>query len=1327
MSKDYYLGLDIGTNSIGWAVTDTDYNIMKFRNNAMWGIRLFDESNTAETRRTFRSNRRRTKRKVERLNFLEMLFDVEISKTDRSFFQRLKDSNLYYEDKSIQEKYVIFNDKDYTDKNFYKDYPTIYHLRKELIENNKPHDIRLVFLAIHHIIKNRGHFLFNELSSDGIRIFSEVYSDIENYLSDNYEIELSCNNVAEFCDILKNRNLTKRTKNEALFKLFSATKKDNPQLCACLSLLSGSSVSLCDIFNDENLKNAEKNKINFESDLTENESVYQCALGERYELIEKLKALYDWAILANILNDDKFISFAKVKIFDQHKSDLAILKNYIKTYLSKEYKTIFSTSSKSLNNYPAYVGIYKLNGKKRTIEKTCTQQEFCDYLKSKLKKCEDNKFCSMFERIETGSFMPKQVNKDNGVIPMQVHREELIRILENAKSYLTFLTEKDNDGITVADKIISIFDYRIPYYVGPLNPHSPLSWIERREGKIYPWTFEKMVDTDKSAEKFIEKLTNKCTYLVGENVLAKNSILYSKFIVLNELNNLKIDSKPIDISLKQDIFNDLFMKHNKVTDKILVNYLKRIRNIDFETVSGIDGGFKSNLKPLRDFEEFDQLSISQKEDIIHAITVFAGDKRLLLKRLKTNYSDFLSDEEIKKICKFKYTDWGRLSKKFLSEIKAINKTTGELQSIISVMWETNLNLMELLYSETFNFQEVIKDYNSLDSQKTLREAVENLYVSPKVKRPIYQSLQIIKEIEKTQKCSPKKIFIEVARDPQNDKKRTISRKEKLLELYKSCKKEYSDLYETLLATEDDKFKQDKLYLYYTQFGRCMYTGEIIDLNNLLGSNSYYDIDHIFPQSKLKDDSLDNRVLALKSYNNNIKSDHYPLNADTRNKMTPFWKMLLAKDLISQKKFDRLMRYTPLSDDELSAFISRQLVETRQSTKAVAKILEEMYPNSDIVYVKAKLVSDFRQKYEMLKCRDVNDLHHAKDAYLNIVVGNVYDVKVTKDKRNFIKGLQKDGKESISLNRIFDYDIKGAWIAENNKSIETVKKTMTKNNIRYTLYSYCQNGGLFDQNILKKGNGQVPIKANSCRANIQKYGGYNKASCAFFSFVEYANEKNKLIRILLPINNYQLHLYNENPVKFAKAQLSDDKFSCNQVKIIIPCVKYGSCISFDGFRMTITKKSGNQIGYRCAIQLVLSDTQEKYCKKISNYLDKNSHREVNSFDKLSSEENIALFDILLDKMTNTVFSVKFKDIGQKITQHRDDFVKLNLKEQCIIIRSLLNMLHCNALAGDLSLIGEAKNAGIIVSNAKLSEIKNIKSIKLINQSITGLYEQEFDLI
>lgn len=57
-------------------------------------------------------------------------------------------------------------------------------------------------------------------------------------------------------------------------------------------------------------------------------------------------------------------------------------------------------------------------------------------------------------------------------------------ILNNASKYLPFLSEKDCDGISVSDKILKIFQFRIPYYVGPLNTHSDNSWLIRGKEKF---------------------------------------------------------------------------------------------------------------------------------------------------------------------------------------------------------------------------------------------------------------------------------------------------------------------------------------------------------------------------------------------------------------------------------------------------------------------------------------------------------------------------------------------------------------------------------------------------------------------------------------------------------------------------------------------------------------------------------------------------------------------------------------------------------------------------------------------------------------------------
>lgn len=1316
--KEYFIGLDIGTDSIGWAATDKDYNLLNFRGNSMWGIRLFDESKTAVERRTFRAGRRRLERTKKRISLLEMLFNDEISKKDVAFFQRLKESNLYLEDKTGDTPYAVFADPDYTDKEYYNEYPTIYHLRKELIENKGEHDVRLVFLALHHLIKNRGHFLFDNLSVKDIESFDKIFDDLTLFLKENYDVDLVCNDTEKLQSVLKDKTLSKVKKSAAILDCCGVSKKSDKQLASILGLLSGSSVKLKDIFSDETLDDAELKSVTFTGKYEDNEATLQGILGERFELVEKLKAIYDWAILEEIRKGEKYISFAKVKTYEEHKADLALLKEYVKKYCPDKYKTIFKISKDKCANYTAYCGKYKETGKTGTIQFRCNQEEFCDFLRKELPENADEKFTEMFSKINNKIFMPKQVTKDNGVIPMQVNRAELVAILDNAKCYLPFLNSKDENGISTYDKIISIFDFRIPYYVGPLNTHSDKAWLVRGKEPITPWNFSHVVDIDKSAEEFINNLTSKCTYLLEYDVIPKNSLLYSKYMVLNELNNVKLDGNKLSVALKQQIYEDLFKSRKKVTQKMLKGYMKSF-GYENPEITGIDGDFKSSLKPYIELIEYD-LTFDEKEEVIKAITIFGDDKKLLRKRLKERFSNKLDENTILKISRLKFAGWSALSKEFLTELLGTNKETGEHFSIIDALWQTNDNLMVLLGSQ-YTFKEALEEVSKFDTSKSLKAVVDDLYVSPKVKRPIYQSLKIVKEITKIKGYPPKKIFVEMARGPEEKKERKYSRKSQLLDLYKACKKDSEELYKQLSDTDESEFKKDKLYLYYRQFGRCMYTGQPIPIEKLFDQN-IYDIDHIYPRSKVKDDSIDNRVLVNKTVNAN-KDNTYPLSEEIQKRMYNHWCYLLSKELISKKKFDRLTRKTPLTDSELADFIERQLVETRQSTKAVANILSNMYPKpeTEIVYVKAKFVSEFRNNFDMLKCREVNDLHHAKDAYLNIVVGNVYNERYTHNKINFIKGLQTKG---YSLNRMFDFDVKDAWIAGDSGSISNVKKYMNKNNILYTRYSFVQKGGLFDQNPVKKGNGQVPLKLNSPRADIEKYGGYNRPSSAFFAFVEYEEKKDKIVKAIVPVDSYLLKEYNENPNEFMRTRLG-----LKNAKVIIKCIKYNACLSFNGCRMHISSKSGGgkTVVYKPAVQLVVGYKWEKYIKDAVKLMEKDQNAEITKFDGVTAEENVDLFDILTNKMTNTVMKFNLGSIGAKIANRKEEFSELTVWQQCFVLLQILNIIHANVMTGDLKLIKEAGKAGASTTNNKLSEIKNIESVKLINQSVTGLFESEVDLI
>lgn len=181
------------------------------------------------------------------------------------------------------------------------------------------------------------------------------------------------------------------------------------------------------------------------------------------------------------------------------------------------------------------------------------------------------------------------------------------------------------------------------------------------------------------------------------------------------------------------------------------------------------------------------------------------------------------------------------------------------------------------------------------------------------------------------------------------------------------------------------------------------------------------------------------------------------------------------------------------------------------------------------------------------------------------------------------------------------------------------------------------------------------------------------------------------------------------------------------KVLIPCIKYNACLSFDGFRMHISQKSGNQIGYKPAMQLVLSYEQEKYVRNITKYLSQNKDRPLNTYDGISTEKNVTLFDTLIDKMRNTVLRLRFGDMGAKIADKREVFCALSSEEQCVVVAEILKILHANVMRGDLTNIKLAKTAGALVSNMKLSEIKGVTSVKLIHQSITGLFEQQIELL
>ena len=86
---------------------------------------------------------------------------------------------------------------------------------------------------------------------------------------------------------------------------------------------------------------------------------------------------------------------------------------------------------------------------------------------------------------------------------------------------------------------------------------------------------------------------------------------------------------------------------------------------------------------------------------------------------------------------------------------------------------------------------------------------------------------------------------------------------------------------------------------------------------------------------------------------------------------------------------------------------------------------------------------------------------------------------------------KDNRDSnYSIRRVFNYDVKQGdkivWHGSENggHSIDQIKKIMSRNDILYTEYTYCEKGQLFNE-LYAIGNEKV-VKEKS---DPVKYGGY----------------------------------------------------------------------------------------------------------------------------------------------------------------------------------------------------------------------------------------------
>lgn len=1365
----YSIGLDMGTGSVGWSVVDEQGKLLHFKKQPTWGSRLFDSAQPASEARVHRGQRRRYVRRRWRLNLLQGLFSEEMDQVDSGFFTRLNMSRLVDGD-------PIFNGDDFTIDDYYKRFPTIYHLRKWLMETDEKADLRLVYLAMHNIVKHRGNFLredeknLRSKDANPTKASKAFFAALKEWcLAHDYD-EPTDKSVQLTKILLNEGKLNRSSLAQEIVPLVVISGAENldPKRASksFANAMLGLAAEFKDIFGDFA---CEKTKVSLgaEEDL---DALKDACPDDSVELLDALCGVYSAFVLQGLLSyaPGESISANMIKKYEQYDADLETLKNLVREYCPKEaYKAFFrgptyheldaedpsdDYSYDKAQGYTAY-NLHKLgyDDLKKEVEKLFKGTGVTS----------DERYKEMTARFDRQQFLRRLKTSDNGSIYYQLHLEELKAIIENQGRFYPFLKCE-------AAKIESLVSFRIPYYVGPLTDKNArqdshgknrFQWSERKPGMedavIAPWNWDQVIDKNKSAEKFILRMTGDCTYLAGEKTLPKCSLLYEEFCVLNELNGVRWsddgdDWHRLDAAQREGIVQDLFHRYRRVTFKKIADWLVQQGDADSPRVKGGQGesGLESNLGSLIFFTKdilHDELVPGTKlyedvETIILWNTLFE-DRTILKEKLETEFgpsgNGLLDAAQIKAICKKRFTGWGRLSKKFLCGLK-VEAQNGRNVSIMDVLREGDPNssrrngetmvMMEVLRDEDLGFQKAVDAANrAYYAKEGSSLGVNDLPGSPAIRRSLNQAIRIVDEIVGIAGHAPENIFVEVTHDEDERKKgkRTKRRYEQLKVALEAFKKDDPQVWEEFKGTAPSDL-DERLTLYFMQRGKCLYSGRPIDINQLSNAG-LYEVDHIIPRAYIKDDSLENKALVYREENQR-KTDELLLDESIRRKMSAQWRALHDAGLIGDKKFNNLLR-SHITEGAMRGFIARQIVETSQMVKLTQSLLEARYADAGtrIVPVKASMSHNLREVAGFVKCREANDFHHAHDAYLACRIGlfiqmrhpGIYDnpIGYTRVVQDYVRSQAEEfnrrhhmpGSAGFVINSFmksgFDKEtgeiFKDSWDAD--AELEGMRRALNYRQCYISRMPQEDTGAFWDATVYSPRSGKklgLPLKRN---LPVDQFGSFSREQFAYF-FIYEAKKKGKQFFNFCQVPVAERLSVADDPSKLVEIAMRDAaEAGLEFVRIERAKIYKKQLVEIDGCRLLLTGakefRNAREVAFSIEEQAVLGGYVD--CRDDQDVLD-------GVWEEFLREDGPAR-------------GFLFKQLN--LVKYEEKYRQLDPREKKNVLLSLIRLTNAASNIADLSPLGGSKTSGLIrPARSKLLGDPEVDFF-IVDQSVTGMFERK----
>lgn len=1371
-SKPYHIALNLNTNAIGWSTLDdqfrtltvNDYNSRQGpQKHLAMGVHKFEPGKTAVDRRLSRSTRRVSSRRKKRIKWLNDIFEPYLNGIDPEFIRRLKYSNLAGGDKYFKGTLLFPNPED--ERRFYDKYPTIYHLRYGLMTEHRKFDLRVVYLAIHHIVKYRGHFFDKTPLSVFERGKANYSAEItllqESYASTELKdlVNLNITGTDAFINAALDDQMGKREKKAAMLDaicvlgLSKMSDKINRQICKeFIKAILGEKFALHALFH---LDSPMETKLSFEDETFDDQlsEVSDLLSSEQLEIIQTLHNLYSTVALHQLVPEGKSFSEMKIESYNRWHDQYKTLIKFRKQVMDPEVvKNLRSLIDRYGSRTASEQGRLDHTGFQSGIKKVIN-----DYQKEGYKLPLETE--TILKWIDQDNFMIKQRNKTNQLIPHQLHQLELDRIIENQSKYYPFLKKENPNSSRRAiakyclDELVA---FHIPYYVGPLidnqyinsNNRNTFAWMVRKQvkdphtgnsyvtnGEITPWNFEDQVDLIQTAQKFIRRLTTKDNYLLSEDVLPKASLLYQRYNVLNELNKIKVDGNLLRAGDKHKIFNNLFRKHKTVTVKMLKRYLiEEFGKMTDLEISGLANPkqFNSTYSTYIDLsrifgEELDNPSCQDDlEQIIEWATIFPEER---MYRTMLNQIDWLDDSQRSKLVHLHYSGWGRLSSRTLSGILNEN---GE--RVIDVMWNTNLNFNQVMAQADFKdqFLEVNEAYLH-NAQNDFDYVLEKTYTSPQNKKAIRRAVMITDDIISRFHRLPDTISISFPRQASSESYLSVQRVQQMKKQYREITEETAGQYFTDKTSLNQLLKNartltQKQQLFFAQFGRDLYTGLKINYDKL----SEYNLVHILPPSFINDDSLDNLALVKRGFKQ-------PMNV-VRNSQHNFWQTLQRMRLLTYTKERNLMT-DPKSISKFAreSYARHQLSSQSQIVKLVAMFLSERYGKKvKVIAVRDEMLTQLKRKYDLDYKIKINDFIIGQTAYLTGLAGLFLYKNYPKLRSLFVYGERMYNIDDVRSLRSFNFlyhllrkeddyivpETQGMLINEVNA---IVRKNLERAYMMFiTEKPESRHDQIFKATVFPRTASKklFPLKKNK---SVKLYGGYTSLTFAYFALLKVILGDKHFYQ-LVPVPRFisdrvdSLLVYQKEKayqliIEYGKEYLPKKLIKTN-LSVELPKVFIHEPIVREGIASAI----GSAKVLQNTDQLILS-------RRAISTLELNSRDETDNMDV----QLLRVYDEIINQLSKHMPLYCQAGLDQRLISARSNFEKLPAMQDTSdqdshvkntkwsLLHSLIYGLQSGPQSADLRSIGLVTGFGRIHCNMRFNA-----GDELILTSPTGLFRSRYVL-